>query len=236
MPHDPTTTRLLVSLAFVFACSACGSSGSTNGSEPVSEEQAVVDAETCSFDTPSSGPPAEWISGTTNGETDAVWEVLPDESAPSPAGALALLDTRGNSGQEFNLCWEPTISLANIDVSVSLRADGGAEDQGGGPAWRLTSAGNYYAARWNPLEDNFRVYSIVDGRREQLDSEDVSTDRRAWHTIRVRQVGTSITCWFDGEELLHADDAKLTSPGAVGLWTKADATTRFDDLTVSAAN
>ena len=113
---------------------------------------------------------------------------------------------------------------------------GGVEDQGGGPAWRhRRSEDDYYVARWNPLEDNFRVYSVRGGERLQLDSARVRSDAQAWHTIRVRHVGDSITCWFDGEELLHATDAKLTTPGAVGLWTKADATTSFDDLAVRPA-
>jgi len=236
MLYRQTVAPLFATLSLIVGSLGCGSADLNYKSEPAGEEAAASDAQTFRFDTPSSGPPANWKTGTSNGETVATWEVRADDSAPSPSTSLVLTDTRENTGQHYNLCWEPSLSHADVDVTVSLRADEGSEDQGGGPAWRLTDSANYYAARWNPLEDNFRVYSIVNGRREQLDSADVSADPSAWHRIRVRQVGTTITCWFDGEELLHADDTKLSSPGAVGLWTKADATTRFDDLTVGAAN
>jgi len=236
MLYRQSVAPLFATLSLIFGSLGCGSVQLDYESDRVSTFAEVSNAKIYLFDDHVSGPPANWSKGTTNGGTDAAWEVLADDSAPSAPNALALIDTRGNTGRNYNLCWEPTRSFADVDITVNLRADGGSEDQGGGPAWRLTDAENYYAARWNPLEDNFRVYSIVDGTRKQLDSANVNTDPRAWHTIRVRQVGTMITCWFDGEELLHADDAKLSSPGAVGLWTKADATTRFDDLLITSAN
>jgi len=180
-----------------------------------------------------------WVAGTTNAEgttENAEWMVRADDTAPSRGGSVALVDPRGHVGQHFNLFWNTAPLLADVDVTVAVRRDGGVEDQGGGPAWRITGPNDYYAARWNPLEDNFRVYSIQGGQRLQLDSARVRVDPEQWHTIRVRQVGAAITCWFDGEELLHATDAELAGPGAVGLWTKADATTRFDDLVVAAAD
>lgn len=183
-------------------------------------------------------PPANWRIGTTNersGTEDAEWAAASDASAPSPPDVLALVDARGHVGQAFNLCWNPGLSLTDVDVTVSVHVGGGEEDQGGGPAWRIAGVDDYYVARWNPLEDNFRVYSVQGGERLQLDSARVRVDADVWHTIRVRQVGDSITCWFDGEELLHAEDTKLREPGGVGVWTKADATTLFDDLVVDAA-
>jgi len=217
--------------------SGCGSSELQLESD-ASSTQASDSQRAYSFEVPGPTAPAGWRVATTNGgpNTEAGrWEVRLDESAPSPPSSLALLDARGHSGSEFNLCWDPARSLVDVDVSVAVQANGGVEDQGGGPAWRISDADNYYVARWNPLEDNFRVYSVVAGHRVELDSAEVRADPEAWHTIRIRQVGASITCWFDGEELLHATDDELVAPGAVGLWTKADATTSFDDLTVSSA-
>lgn len=180
------------------------------------------------------GPPDGWRTGTSNarGMQNALWELVADAEAPSPPNAFSLVDARGHVGQQFNLTWPSHLSMKDVDVTVAVRVSGGEEDQGGGPAWRIYGANDYYAARWNPLEDNFRVYSVVGGERLQLDSARVHADVDEWHWIRVRQVGPEITCWLDGEELLHASDTKLPGPGSVGLWTKADATTHFDDLVV----
>lgn len=200
----------------------------------------VVGGETLTFDFDdgSGSVPEGWQVGTSNrreGSDDAVWECRSDATAPSSPRALVLTDARDHVGQAFNLCWNSAVSMADIDIEVAVHTDGGVEDQGGGPAWRIGGENDYYAARWNPLEDNFRVYSIKAGERLQLGSARVRADTEAWHTIRVRHVGDSITCWFDGEELLHATDTKLMEPGGIGLWTKADATTRFDNLSIAGA-
>ncbi len=228
----------LLAIAVIAGNSGCGSSGPQDEGVAKSVDERAASTPTFAFNEPSGGPPPGWIVGTTNatGESDhAGWSIRVDNSSPSPPASLALLDTREHTGQQYNLLWNSALSLADIDVSVAVRAVGGVEDQGGGPAWRISNSANYYTARWNPLEHNFRVYSVVDGVRQQLDSAEVQADVHAWQTIRVRQIGSSITCWFNGEELLHADDAQLKANGAVGLWTKADATTCFDDLEVRAA-
>lgn len=224
---------LCFALAALAACHAKGDSAVGEGGAEVSTPFESR------FEGGSGALPSGWVVGTSNppaGSDDAQWELLQDETAPSAPGALALVDARGHAAQAFNLCWLPRLTLADVDVSVAVRASGGIEDQGGGPAWRIGGVSDYYVARWNPLEDNFRVYSVVGGERLQLDSARVRVDAGSWHTIRVRHVGDSITCWFDGEELLHATDTKRTGAGAVGLWTKADATTRFDDFVVKSAS
>jgi hypothetical protein len=185
------------------------------------------------FDVETAALPPGWLPGTSNGAAGgehARWELERDAAAPSPPGVLALVDARGHSGQEYNLCWSPRPSLGDLEVSVAVRAAGGEEDQGGGPAWRVAGAGDYYLARWNPLEDNFRLYSVASGERRQLAGASVTAAPDAWHTVRVRHVGDEITCWLDGEVLLHARDSAHLAAGGVGVWTKADATTRFDDL------
>jgi len=176
--------------------------------------------------------PAGWrVEATNPGATQASWGV-----SPRPGGgagrALVLRDTRGATGQTFNLCWSPEPSFRDGTLRVTLRAGSGVEDQGGGLAWRMRDAKNYYVVRWNPLEDNLRVYHVADGRRSQLASARVFTDPQAWHTLEVRHQDASIVCSFDGEELLAVDDTTFLAPGGVGLWTKADAATAFDDLVV----
>jgi hypothetical protein len=73
---------------------------------------------------------------------------------------------------------------------------------------------------------------VVDGRRQQLASDSVEVTARRWYKIRVQMEDDEITCWLDGEELLYSSDSHIDRAGQVGLWTKADAVTSFDDLVV----
>ena len=52
-----------------------------------------------------------------------------------------------------------------------------------------------------------------------------------WHTVRVVAVGDRIQAWLDGALHLDHRDSRFKS-GRVGLWTKADSITAFDDLLV----
>ena len=110
----------------------------------------------------------------------------------------------------------------------------GDTDQGGGIVWRYQDANNYYVARLNPLEDNFRVYKVTAGKRDkEFQSETVKVKAVEWHTLKVRMVGDHIECYLDGKKYLDVKDATLTKAGKVGLWTKADAQTRFDGFRVT---
>ena len=100
----------------------------------------------------------------------------------------------------------------------------------GEQAWRVRDARNYYVCRVNPLESNYRVYVVKDGVRRQLATALCSVETGTWHRLEVEHVGDRITCWLDGRKLLEANDATLTEAGGLGLWTKADARTSFDDF------
>jgi len=176
--------------------------------------------------------PPHWRIGATNaGAEFALWSTV---GSPAHGGrqALALTDPRGGTGQTYNLCWTDELLFLNGSVEVAVHAGGGEEDQGGGPAWRIRGSNDYYLARWNPLENNFRVYAVANGERKTIDSAEVRADPEAWHTISIRHEGALIVCSFDGKELLRASDTTHLAPGGVGMWTKADAATVFDDLVV----
>ena len=96
--------------------------------------------------------------------------------------------------------------------------------------WRYKDAGNYYVARMNPLEDNYRVYKVVAGKRTQLGSVDVKVPAGQWHTLRVVQKADRIQCYLDGKSQLDVKDDTFPDAGKIGLWTKADAQTDFADL------
>src|SRR5437867_4084184 len=156
------------------------------------------------------------------------WKVMADETAPSKPNVLAQLAK--NSGSTFNITLIKDTSYKDLRLSVWLKAIAGSEDQGGGVVWRAKDAKNYYIARWNPLEDNFRVYKVVDGRRTQLDSADIKAPRDAWYMIEIEMVGSHIECLFDGKKYLDVKDSTFPNAGKVGLWTKSDAQTHFDNM------
>ncbi|MEO8495403.1 MAG: prenyltransferase/squalene oxidase repeat-containing protein [Planctomycetota bacterium] len=136
--------------------------------------------------------------------------------------------------RQYNLCVFDH-KYDNLTISVDVRADAGVIDQGGGLVWRYQDEKNYYIARWNPLENNFRVYKVVDGIRSQLDTAQAVGDPAQWHQIRVVTFGRDIRCYFDNRLLLEAEDDQFFGSGKIGLWTKADAVTDFDHLQVKRA-
>jgi hypothetical protein len=137
-----------------------------------------------------------------------------------------------NDDDTFNVVLVDGTQYKDVDLSVRLKAVEGELDRGGGLVWRAKDKGNYYIARYNPLEDNFRVYKVQAGKRTQFQSAKTPGDTK-WHTLRVTMSGTRITCYLDGTKYLEADDATFPEAGKIGLWSKADARSHFDDLTVT---
>jgi Domain of Unknown Function (DUF1080) len=176
--------------------------------------------------------PPHWTAAKTGNAEGSAWKVAEDKTAPK--GPKVLAQTAKGPASLFNLCVADASKFADVDLSVSFKAIAGDKDQGGGPVWRFQDADNYYVCRMNPLEDNFRVYKVVAGKRMQLATADVNGADNVWHTIRVVQVGEHIQCWFNGKMLLDVKDGEFKEAGKVGLWTKADAQTYFDNLVVSA--
>ena len=176
--------------------------------------------------------PAGWTAAQT-GKGASVWKVVADESAPSKSG-FALAQTTSDKDATFNLCVADAPSLADVEISVSFKAMKGEKDQGGGIVWRYQDANNYYIARMNPLEDNFRVYKVVDGKRsKEFQNVEVKVPTGEWHTLKVKMAGDHIECFLDGKKHLGVKDDSITNAGKVGLWTKADAQTHFDQFVVS---
>ena len=176
--------------------------------------------------------PPDWsIRQTKPSVALASWSIVADPTAPSPPNVLGLTKTV-NADPTFNLAIMEKTSFKDVDLSVSVKAMSGEVDQGGGPIWRAQDENNYYIARFNPLESNFRVYYVKNGQRRQLDSARIRTKPDTWYEVRVTMVDGHIQCYIDGEKLLEASDSTFEKAGMVGLWTKSDAATRFDDLEV----
>jgi len=123
--------------------------------------------------------------------------------------------------------------FADVDVSVRFRPISGKEDASGGIIFRARDARNYLLIRANALENNFRLYTIVNGKRSTIASARVKEPSLgAWHSIRVVATGPRIQGYLDGAPLLDHED-KTFAVGWVGLWTKADSVTEFADLEVT---
>jgi hypothetical protein len=172
--------------------------------------------------------PSGWQADKTGKGEGSVWKVVADDTAPSKSG-FVLAQTAESPGGLFNLCVADDTNFKDVEVRVAFKAVAGKKDQGGGPVWRYQDANNYYIARMNPLEDNFRVYKVIGGKRIQLETkEGLKVPAGEWHTMKIKQIGDAIECWLDGTKYLEAKDDALTKAGKVGLWTKADAQSHFD--------
>lgn len=178
--------------------------------------------------------PKGWKTAQTNLGEGSVWKVVADDTTPSKAGFVLAQIAEGPDAL-FNLCVAEDTSYRDLDLSVSVKAIKGKEDQGGGVVWRYKDANNYYICRWNPLEENFRVYKVVDGKRMVLATtkNDVKETVGKWHTLKITMRDEQIECFLNDKKHLEAKDATFKEAGKIGLWTKADAQTHFDSFTVA---
>ena len=123
--------------------------------------------------------------------------------------------------------------FSDVDVSVRFRPISGKEDASGGIIFRAKDGRNYFLVRANALENNFRLYTLVNGRRSTIASARVTEPSLgAWHSIRVVALGPKIQAYLNGTLLLDHSDKTFTD-GWLGLWTKADSVTEFADLEVT---
>jgi hypothetical protein len=186
-------------------------------------------AETINFDGDVPGSlPLAWEQGVT-GRGTAKWAVRQDESAPSKPNVLQ----QSGSGT-FPWCVLRKTAVENGFVEVRFKALAGREDQAGGVVWRWKDGSNYYVARANALESNVSLYYTENGRRNTIKYVDAPVPPKVWHTLRVEFSGRRIIVALNGKTYIDLEDAHLSGSGAVGLWTKADSVTAFDDFSYGA--
>jgi hypothetical protein len=183
-------------------------------------------AETFNFDADVVGTvPAGWLAGVT-GQGAHRWSVETDASAPSRPNVLK------QSGRgDFPWCVIRGTSIADGHVEVLFKPLAGAEDQAAGVVWRWKDGGNYYVARANALEKNVSLYYTQAGRRITIKYVDAPVAGKRWHALRVEFSGTRIRVALDGKTYIEADDDHIAGAGAVGVWTKSDSVTLFDEFT-----
>jgi alanine dehydrogenase len=169
--------------------------------------------------------PAGWECGVT-GKGAPRWTVEADPTAPSAPQVLQ----QSGSGT-FPWCVRKDASLADGHVEVKFKALRGRQDQAGGVLWRWKDGDNYYVARANALENNVSLYYTENGRRNTIKYVDAPVAPHVWHTLRVEFSGTRIRVALNGKVYIEVDDTRIQGAGSVGLWTKADSVTAFDDFT-----
>lgn len=172
--------------------------------------------------------PPRWEQGVT-GKGTARWVVQKDASAPSAPHVL-----QQSASGAFPWCVLRATAIVDGYVETKFKPLAGKEDQAGGVVWRWKNGDNYYVARGNALENNVSLYYTEHGRRITLKYVDAPVAANAWHTLRVTFAGTRIRVSLDGKTYIDLEDAHIAGPGAVGLWTKADSVTSFDDFSYGA--
>ncbi|MBI2840406.1 MAG: DUF1080 domain-containing protein [Acidobacteria bacterium] len=179
------------------------------------------------------GAPPGFHSARTGQGPEGTWVVVTDTTAPSKTNVVA--QTSGDrTDYRFPLLIADHGSYKDLDLIVKFKAVDGEVDRAAGLVFRLVDANNYYVVRANALEDNLRLYHVVDGTRRQFAGANFKVTAGEWHELKVDCVGNRITCYYDGQKKIEATDDTFKEAGKIGLWTKADSLTHFDDLRVVA--
>ncbi len=184
------------------------------------------------FDSDAEGkPPAGFTFARTGQGSDGQWMVKKDASAPSKPNVLAQT-SEDKTDYRFPLAIAEGTSYQDLVLSVKFKAISGSVDQGAGLVFRLRDRDNYYVVRANALEDNFRLYHVVNGRRVQFAGANFKVTPQTWHEIKAEARGDQFHCYYDDQLKITARDSTFKDAGKIGLWTKADSVIHFDDLTV----
>ena len=182
-------------------------------------------AGTVNFDDMKTGASPPGWTATQTGKGAAKWTIEKDDTAPSKPNVLK------QSGEAtYPVCLKNDTSLKDGFVEVKFKPISGKEDQAGGVIWRCKDANNYYIARANALEGNVTIYHTIKGRRSEKKRTEMKVSSHEWHTLRVDFSGNHFTVTFDGKNAIEWDDKTFTEAGMVGVWTKADSVTLFDDF------
>lgn len=176
--------------------------------------------------------PPHWV-GTQTGKGEAKWSIEKDTQTP---GEPNVLKQAGEA--TFPVCIKDDTRLRDGFIEVRFKPVSGKEDQAGGVIWRVKDKDNYYVCRANALEDNVVLYKVVSGKRSVLEivgrkggygvKERVAPAQ--WHTLRVEFNAHQFKVTFDGKHLFDVEDSTFNDAGNVGVWTKADSVTLFEDF------
>jgi len=201
----------------------------------------TASGQTIDFNRDKAGEPPKGFSTALTGQGKAgVWVVAVDSTSPNHGNVLAQTDADA-TGYRFPLCINDGVTTKDADISVKFKPISGKKDQAAGIVWRYRDKDNYYIVRANALENNVVLYKVLNGKREDLPlkgegrtyGKKATVPKNQWSELRVTAKGNLFTVWLNGQKLYEIEDSTFTEAGKVGLWTKADSVTYFDDLKVS---
>jgi len=153
------------------------------------------------------------------------WRIEADASAPTGPNVL-----KQTGAASFPWCVRKEPVIADGYVEVRFKPISGREDQAGGVVWRWKDGDNYYVARANALENNVSLYYTEAGRRKTIKYVDAPVAGNKWHALRVEFKGPRIRVLLDGKAYIEQQDTHIAGAGSIGVWTKADSVTAFDDF------
>lgn len=163
------------------------------------------------------------------------WVIKKEANAPSGAHVLAQIDPDATDVR-FPIAVTNEPLLADLQLSVWCKPVAGAVDQACGLVFRYQDENNYYITRANALEQNVRFYRVVNGNRQQLAGWRGPVTGDVWHEMGVQAQADRFLVFWDGKQVIEAHDETFPNAGKVGVWTKADSVTYFDDLLVKPLN
>lgn len=187
-----------------------------------------------SFESNRLGATPEGWTSTLTGSGEPKWTIENDRTAPSKLTVL-----RQSGRATYPLILKDDTNIKDGFVEMKFKAIAGSQDRAAGIVWRAKDANNYYVVRANALEDNVVLYKTVKGTRSSLDivgrkggyGVNVAVPSDTWHTLRVDFKASRFSVTFNGKQLYDVEDSTFTDAGKIGLWTKADSVTLFDEVT-----
>jgi hypothetical protein len=224
VPRHKATARAYAML-LLSTCIAWRLSAEAGGAG--ARESILVDFETATV----GELPAGFSTAVTGGGGPGAWRVVEDATAPNGGKVLAQTSTDKTSSR-FPLCIYDRIAAKDVEVSVTFKPVSGTVDQAAGLVARYRDQDNYYIVRANALEDNVRLYKVERGKRQQFAGVNANVPANEWQTLTLEVKGAHFRVFLNHTLLFEADDATFKEAGKVGLWTKADSVTSFDNLTV----
>jgi len=194
--------------------------------------------DTAKFATDSIGAVPKGWTPTLTGTGNSKWTVEDDQTAPSKSRVL-----KQSGRATYPLLLKDDTSIKDGFIEIKFKAIAGSEDRAAGMVWRAKDANNYYVARANALEDNVVLYKTVNGARSALDivgrkggyGIDTPVPANQWHSLRVDFGGNRFRVLYNGKQVFEVEDATFGDAGKVGLWTKADSVTLFDEINYGGA-
>jgi hypothetical protein len=196
-------------------------------------EVAAMADNTARFEADAVGATPKGWTATRTGRGDPKWTIEQDQTAPSK---LKILKQSGRA--TYPLLLKDDTDIKDGFIEVKFKAVAGSEDRAAGLVWRAGDANNYYVVRANALEDNVVLYKTVNGARSALDivgrkggyGVDVPVPANQWLDLRVDFSGSRFRVLYHGKQLFEVEDSTFSGAGKVGLWTKADSVTLFDEI------